>query len=256
MPETTSDPTVFDVRAYLMGLIKGGRLGSEGRLPTEREIGAATGAGRRLVRRALASLEAEGLVWRRQGKGTFAGQPVEPIGVLAAEINGTSHPIEVMEARLCIEPELAALCARRARPDEIRRLRMVAQRRLEAGDNELIELWDSALHRLIAKSARNRPLLTSFAMLDETRASAAWQGVRARARSDRSLRESERQHMRIIDAIEAGDAEEAREAMRAHLLTRSRAMSEEMAGYGDATAPDEPPTSEIETQNMNEAASG
>jgi len=254
MSEMTSAPTVFDVRAYLMGLIRGGKLGSGGRLPTEREICTATGAGRRLVRRALASLEAEGLVWRRQGKGTFAGQPVEPIGVLAAEINGTSQPIEVMEARLCIEPELAALCARRVRPDEIRRMRVVAQRRLETGDNELIELWDSALHRLIAKSARNRPLLTSFAMLDETRATAAWQGMRARARSDASLRESQRQHMRIIEAIEAGDAEEARAAMRDHLMSRSRAMSDELSGRIDASATDEP--SSTKTESMSEAASG
>lgn len=230
MTEPTRDITVFAVRAYLMGLIKSGRLGPDGRLPTERELCEATGAGRRMVRRALASLEAEGLVWRRQGKGTFAGQPVEPIEALAAELSTCCKPMEVMEARLCIEPELAAFCARRALPDEIKRMRILSQRRFEAGDNESIELWDSALHRLIAKSARNRPLLTSFAMLDETRAAPDWQGVRARARSDLSLRETEAQHERIIDAIEAGNAEEARAAMRDHLMTRIRAMSGEMSG--------------------------
>ncbi|MBC7152772.1 MAG: FadR family transcriptional regulator [Rhizobium sp.] len=225
-----SEPTVFDVRAHIMSLIGDGRLGPEGRLPTERALCEATGAGRRMVRRALATLEAEGLIWRRQGKGTFAGQPAEPIEALAAEIDRTATPIEVMEARLCIEPELAALSALRARPEEVRRMWALARHQFEAGDDATIELWDSALHRLIAQSARNRALLSAFALLDDTRASAGWQGLRARARSALSLRETERQHRAIIEAIEAGQPEAARAAMRAHLATRYRAMSAEIAG--------------------------
>ena len=107
-----TQPTAFDVRNYLQELLTEGKLGPDGRLPTERELSDKTGAPRRLIRRALAALEAEGLIWRRQGKGTFAGQPVEPVSALAAEISDSSEPVEVMEARLCIEPEIAALCAR------------------------------------------------------------------------------------------------------------------------------------------------
>lgn len=235
MPET---PSVFDVRNCLMGMIRDGRLGPNGRLPTERELCAATGAGRRLVRRVLASLEAEGLIWRRQGKGTFAGQPVEPVTAIAREVKAASEPVEVMEARLAVEPEIAALCARRALPCEVERLRRLAQRRFEAGDDQMIELWDSAFHRLIAKSARNKALLTIFAILDEARATDAWQRVRPLARSEDSLRETEEQHLRIIAAIEAGDETGARAAMRDHLMTRYEAMLREARGR---TAPDAPP---------------
>ncbi|WP_172298221.1 FadR/GntR family transcriptional regulator [Pseudoruegeria sp. HB172150] len=236
-----AEPTVFDVRNFVLALIRGGKLGPDNRLPTERELCVASGAGRRLVRRALASLEAEGLIWRRQGKGTFAGQPVEPIGALAAEVNRLSKPIEVMEARLCIEPTLASLCAQRARPEEVMRMRAIAQRQLEAGDDEMIEVWDSALHRLIAKSARNQPLLTAFAMLDEIRANADWNSVRARARSEVSLHETRKQHLSIIDAIEAGNPENAGAAMRTHLMTRFRAMSNEVSRRAE-TADDEEDT--------------
>lgn len=229
MGEAGANP--IEVRGQLLALIRGGGLGPGGRLPPERALCTRLGAGRRAVRRALAALEAEGLVWRRQGKGTFAGQPAEPIGVLAAEISGATSALDFMEARLCIEPELAALCARRATPEEVARMRALAQRRLEAGDAEALELWDGALHRLIARSARNRPLLTAFAMLDEIRANEAWLGLRARARSEGSLRETTDQHHRIIDAIEAGQPEAARAAMRAHLLTRFEAMT---AGQGAA----------------------
>src|SRR5690606_41847884 len=67
---------------------------------------------RRSIRLALEALEAEGLIWRRQGKGTFAGSPPDPTGALAAAIVGDTTPADIMEARLALEPALAALCAR------------------------------------------------------------------------------------------------------------------------------------------------
>lgn len=217
--------TVFNVRTHILNLINDGGLGAEGRLPTERELSETIGASRRVVRRALASLEAEGIIWRRQGKGTFAGQPAEPVSTLAAEINRTAEPIEVMEARLCLEPEIAGLCATRATPDEVARMWTLARHLHEAEDDEMIELWDSALHRLIAQCSRNRPLQTAFALLDDTRATQDWQGLRARARTDRSLQETHEQHISIVSAIEAGDADAARDAMRSHLMSRVIAMS-------------------------------
>ena len=112
------------------------------------------GTSRRLVRLALDALEVEGLVWRKQGSGTFAGQPSDPTGDLAARIAGETDALQVMEARLCIEPELAALCALRMTDAEVARLRMLAHRQVEATDPQGTELWDGALHRLIAHCAR------------------------------------------------------------------------------------------------------
>lgn len=219
-------PTVFDVRRYLEEYLETGDLGPGGRLPTERELSELTGASRRLIRRVLAALEAEGLIWRQQGKGTFAGQPVEPVTALAAKINDTSDPIEVMEARLCIEPEIAALCATRATPDDVLRMWTLARHVYEVEDHEMTELWDSALHRLIAQCAGNRPLLMAFGLLDDTRATESWLDARVSARTNRSLRESHAQHIAIVSAIEAGDAGAAREAMRTHLISRITALSE------------------------------
>ena len=111
------------VVATLRDMIEEWRLPDDGRLPTERELAAELGTGRRCVRRALDSLEAEGLIWRKQGKGTFAGQPPDPTGVLAAEIASEVDPMVAMEARLCIEPALAELCALRATGEDVVRLR-------------------------------------------------------------------------------------------------------------------------------------
>lgn len=218
--------TAIDVRNHVVALLHDGGLGADARLPTERELSEATGSSRRVVRQALSSLETEGMIWRKQGKGTFAGQPAEPFSALAAEINDSAKPIEVMEARLCIEPEIAALCATRATPEDVERMWVLARLHYDVEDDELTELWDSALHRLIAKCAGNRPLQTAFMLLDDRRASRGWQGMRVRTRSARSLRETMAQHIAIVQAIEDGDATAAREAMREHLLTRMNAMFE------------------------------
>ena len=228
--EPVSQPTVFDVRAHLQDLLNRGQLGEDGRLPTERELSDRTGASRRNVRRALDALEAEGLIWRRQGKGTFAGRPIEPVSQLAAKITEDAEPVEVMEARLCLEPEIAALCATRATPADVARMWTLARHVYEVEDDEATELWDSALHRLIAQCAGNRPLQTAFALLDDTRASEGWQDLRRHARSIQSLQESHAQHIAIVSAIEAGDANGAREAMRDHLMSRITALSEALGG--------------------------
>lgn len=202
-----------------MALINNGDLGPGGRLPTERELCDQLHVGRRAVRLALESLEAEGLIWRRQGKGTFAGQQPDPTGVLAAQLVGETTPVQVMEARLCIEPVLASLCARRATADDIKRMRHLAHHILDASDPDSTELWDGALHRLIAQAARNRPLLTMFSLLDEVRANETWRDLRSQARSLETLKVTNHQHHAIIDAIEAGDSEVAGRAMHEHLST-------------------------------------
>ncbi len=217
------------VRAWVLALMERGGIGPDGRLETERELCERLGVGRRTVRRVLEALEAEGLIWRRQGKGTFVGQAPDRTGALAAEITGETSPAEVMEARLWVEPALAALCATRARPEDVARMRMLADRVSAAQDHDSAELWDSALHRLIARVAGNRPLITTFALLDEIRSTDEWQALRARQRSVQSELINSAQHDAIIQAIAEGDARGAETAMRAHLQTLTFAMARSLA---------------------------
>jgi GntR family transcriptional repressor for pyruvate dehydrogenase complex len=212
------------VRKLLLELIRSGELPETGQLPTERALADRLDVSSRHIRAALDALEQEGLVWRQQGKGTFIGQPSDPMGDLAAKITGETNALEVMEARLCIEPELAAMCAARMQPDEIVRLRQLAQRQFEAADAQATELWDASLHRLIAQCARNRPLLTAYALLDKIRSNPEWVTIRASIRSQASIQVSHSEHMAIVDAIAQGHADVARQAMRDHLAHRLTAL--------------------------------
>lgn len=215
-PDTADNAA--EVLTAIRTMIGAGKLPADGRLPPERELAAELGCGRRTVRRALDVLEAEGLVWRRQGKGTFAGQAPDPTGALAAELAPDADPLMVMEARLCIEPALAELCALRATGEDVAKLRQLADRAARPLDADTAELWDGALHRAIARIAGNRLMLTAFALLDEVRMGADWQAKRHRARTPETMALYDGQHHRIIDAIERRDGPGAFAAMKAHLV--------------------------------------
>lgn len=207
--------------AEIRKIIVVGAVAADGRLPTERELSERLDVGRRSVRRALEALEAEGLIWRRQGKGTFIGQPPDPTGVLAAELVGVADILSVMEARLALEPALAGLAARRATGEDVARLKHLSVRVTDSADSESAELWDGALHRMIARIAGNRVLLTMFALLDEVRMGDEWQARRHRARTPETLEKYDSQHRAIVAAIEARDEQAARSAMTDHIRTLS-----------------------------------
>lgn len=204
-------------RAKIRGLIRDGEIGRDGKLPTERDLCAKFLISRRAIRSALDALEAEGLIWRQQGKGTFVGVAPDPNDKLAAAIAPAADPVSVMEARLAIEPELAALCARRATAEDVSRLRDLAERTGRSTDADSAELWDGALHRLIARVANNPILSAAFALINEVRSEQRWQSERATARSPKLVAEYVAQHMKIVDAIHARDEDAARAAMRFHL---------------------------------------
>lgn len=187
------------------------------RLPTERALVATLGISRRAVRRALEVLEAEEVIWRRQGSGTFAGpRPSVAVDRIVAASAGVDF-FEVMEVRLRIEPQLAQMAALRARPEAIARMRQIIDRLYQAHDADEYELWDSTLHREIAVSADNRFFLSVFDAMDRIRSDDAWRAIRDRTRNTASLVASRQQHEAIVEGIAAHDPVRAGAAMLAHI---------------------------------------
>ncbi|WP_246270366.1 FadR/GntR family transcriptional regulator [Hongsoonwoonella zoysiae] len=196
------------------------QLTAEGveQLPTERELSETIGVGRRAVRRALEVLETEGKIWRRQGAGTFIGsEPACPEKQILA-LHENSNMLEVMEVRLQIEPVLARLAALRANPADIAAMRNLADRVGKADDMDSRELWDSALHRAIARAANNTLFLALFDVVDRVRQDSSWRHVREALRTEDAMTLYKFQHFDIIKGIEERDPIKAEKAMRGHLL--------------------------------------
>jgi DNA-binding FadR family transcriptional regulator len=190
-----------------------GTFDGDQRLPPERVLAAQIGIGRRALRRCLEVLEAEGRIWRHQGKGTFLGsRPAEPYRSLE-ELSKRTHPLEVMEMRLEIEPALARLAALRASNGDVERLLHLAEKTSSSTDGDARELWDSALHRAIAEAAGNSLLLALFDTVDRIRQDTTWRFLRSRDRQQIYVE----QHRRVIAAIAQREAHAAKQAMREHL---------------------------------------
>ena len=204
----------------LRELLRVTTLVADGKLPTERALSERFGVGRREIRRALEVLEAEGLIWRKQGAGTFLGQRPDSWSDHAASLVTGTNFMEIMEVRLRLEPQLAQLAALRAKDADIERMRDLRDKIYERTDADWRELWDGSLHRLIAQSAGNQLFLSLFDVINRVRQDPVWQSVRERARKQhKTLRESRDQHTDIIEAIASRDPARAGEAMRTHLLT-------------------------------------
>ena len=204
---------------HIRALLDPAVLGPDRKLPTERALCEMLDVNRRSVRRALAVLEAEGRIWRRQGSGTFAGPtPVSMLSTLE-DLAKQSNYDEVMEVRLRLEPEFAALAAIRATEEDVERLRMLAQRIATSHDADEREVWDSALHRSIADISGNKLYLGIFDLIDSVRQETAWLEMRERARNSQSLDVNRAQHELLLDAIAAGQPKAAATAMRVHLGT-------------------------------------
>ncbi len=201
----------------LRALVDDGSFDGGQRLPPERVLAAQIGIGRRALRRALEVLEAEGRIWRHQGKGTFLGPRPARATTNLEELSKRTHPLEVMDVRLEIEPALARLAAIRATNGDIERLLHLAERTASSSDADGYELWDSALHRAIAEAAGNSLLLAIFDLVDQIRQDMNWQVVRERARSKVMLSAQIEQHRRLIAAIAQREAHAAEQAMREHL---------------------------------------
>lgn len=187
-------------------------------LPPERALVAALGVGRRAVRRALEVLEAEGAIWRQQGRGTFVGGQPQAAPRLLTDLARRTDPVEVMEARLLIEPQLARLAAARASTADVARLRGILARLADSDDSDSRELWDGAFHRTIARIAGNPMLLGVFDLIDAVRRDEQWQALRAARRDAPGLARTADEHAAILSAIENGTGAEAELAMRTHLL--------------------------------------
>lgn len=75
LPQVFSLPLYIQIAEGLLSRIESGELSPGDRLPPERDLSDSLGVNRMTLRRALRVLEAQGVVVRRHGVGTFVSEP-------------------------------------------------------------------------------------------------------------------------------------------------------------------------------------
>ncbi|GGF15857.1 GntR family transcriptional regulator [Aliidongia dinghuensis] len=221
-PLTMPQSRTAQLVEQLGGDIRAGRYKPAERLPTEQELMARFEVSRTVVREAVASLKAEGLVVTRQGSGAFVAQnPTgKPFRIVSDDLRSITEILNVLQLRLAVEVEAAGLAAT-ARTgvmlEDMSRCLDRIDEAVEAG-SFAIEV-DYEFHLAIARATGN-PYFERFMRFLGT-VLIPRQTVRAgmddpRARRD-YLAQVQAEHRAIFAAIAVGDPEAARRAARAHL---------------------------------------
>lgn len=193
-------------------------LGHNQRLPPERRFCEQLGVSRVELRKALACMEVDGLIWRHVGRGTFIGsRPVHNLDDLDF-LRQLSNPAQMMDARLAIEPELARLAALHGTQSDIEEIGSCNHHCRQAEEWRSYEAWDNKFHQAIAKATHNKVLLYLFDTFNVVRRSVVWEQVRS-TKSPAQDHFSFDQHDAIQAAIASGNEAEASARMREHLHT-------------------------------------
>ncbi len=216
---------------YVRHLIEEGTVRPGARLPSERELAVRIGVSRPTVRAGLRALSAMGVVRIRHGAGTFIPETPrlesDPLSFQAA-LHGFTRE-EMYEARRILEVGAAALACERATPEQLASLsEEVANLFATMDDPQGFLVHDIRFHRTLAAASGN-PIVASLVEMVAALYYDRRRQTAARA-TGRNLRDAAEMHRRIYQAVRAGDAERAQQAMNEHLRSSSAYQAEEEAG--------------------------
>ncbi|TDQ47949.1 FadR/GntR family transcriptional regulator [Actinorugispora endophytica] len=185
------------------------------RLPPERELSATLGVSRASLSQALVALEVQGIIDVRHGDGAIVRRTVAEEQVLAVLRDRGNRHAEIIEARQALEVKLAELAALRRDELDIAAIdAALDEMRAEVASGGRGVHGDESFHTAITRAARSRLLSR---MMDEIAPMITETRVESLSQPDRPGA-SLAGHQLIADAIKAGDARAAADAMRAHLV--------------------------------------
>ncbi|WP_019929547.1 FadR/GntR family transcriptional regulator [Nocardia sp. BMG111209] len=222
MPHVRRHPLAAQAAEVLLGRIRAGEWPLGHRLPGETTLAAQLGVGRSTLREAIRELAGQGVLESRQGAGVFV-TAVDVVEDWEAVLR-RADIVTVIEARLAIEAEAAALAATRRTPADLRAMRRALTERAAAGDpvEDLVDA-DTAFHRTVIVAAHNDVLLQMFDAFVPRLHHAMVDMLRIRPLADPHADHDA--HERLFEAIRARAAETAATASRVHLTALKTAFA-------------------------------
>jgi len=207
----------------MAALIDRGEFGEGGRLPAECELAARFGVSRPVIREALSRLRVMGVIVSRKGSGSYvqkrADRPPELPTIGFGPVNSLAQVRKCYEFRVSIEGD-AAYYAAQNRTDE----HLLSMKDALYGMESAITRGtvgfspDIEFHFAVARASGNEFF---EAVMESMRTPLEFAVNLARSlsrtRPFEHLLNVQAEHVAMFDAIEAGDREAARDAMRAHI---------------------------------------
>ncbi len=202
----------------LFSRISSGEYQQHFKLPGEHDLARQFNVSRPVVRNALERLRQDGLIYSRQGAGSFVSvqndQPVlgfAPVGTIA-------DVQRCYEFRLTIEPEAAFHAAYRANAAALSEIEQALDALHEATSHHCHrEDADFAFHLAITKASNNHYYASSMRALQEHIAVVMKLHGLSLMGPDPSLDRVFSEHQAIFEALTRRDADAARQTMRHHL---------------------------------------
>lgn len=211
-----------NVVLQIKALILEGNLKPGDKLPAEREAAEIFGVSRSCIREATKSLATLGLVKIVHGQGVFVleANADDSITHVISQIfvPGIGTIRDLFEMRNLIETQTAEWAARRRTKEEAEAILATVtnvQRLASSSSPNLITLWehDTKFHTQIAHATHNQVLVRTMRGVLDLMAETRKSTLLVKDRPPKSVAE----HLAVAEAIMAGDADLAREAMCRHL---------------------------------------
>lgn len=208
------------VAKQIIAKITGGELAPGSQLPSQRDLALMLGVGRSSVREAINALVVMGYLEPLQGRGTFIKDvlpTVDPgIEKLKAALSAGSI-FDLMEARALLECRSASLAAERADAGQIQNLK-AAMKKMKGTEAEYAIFLDADIqfHAAVAEAAGNR-VLCELTKLVLEKVVAHHHDLKTALLPPAYREVSIRTAARVVEAIEAGDGDDAARWMAQHL---------------------------------------
>lgn len=210
-------------------------------LPSEPILAQQFGVSRTVIREAIRILSGKGLIEVKHGSGMQVQPPeqwnhLDPLILFEQLRVGHNEALlnDLLEMRRIVEVEVAALAALRRTSEDLRTLHeQVDGMRAILDDPRAYTRLDIAFHETILQAACNRFLAQTLRPASQ----ALSVGRLISSQQPGGPVASERGHEEILAAIEAGDAEQARDAMHRHILQFEQDIRTVLAsGFSDRMA--------------------
>lgn len=203
----------------LFSKISSGEYAQHARLPSENQLAKTYSVSRPVVRDALQRLREDGLIYSRQGSGSYvkvnSHEPVAGFGPV-----GTIADIQrCYEFRISLEPEAAYYAAQRASSSLVDELERATDIILNAGEDDYYsDPADFDFHYAVAKGANNKYFDHTLMALKDHISIGMRVGGTCLIGGEYSVSQVATEHRAIIDMMRQRDAEGARKAMADHII--------------------------------------